>query len=80
VSARALEAGKSAATARAVARWLCLGATPTFALLALWTTGPGAGPALCSAASTSPLNGMAAMYLLMSAFHAPPWLKLIAGR
>jgi len=28
----------------------------------------------------SPLCGMAAMYLLMSAFHAAPWLRLISGR
>jgi hypothetical protein len=28
----------------------------------------------------SPLAGMGAMYLLMSAFHSPPWLKLIARR
>jgi hypothetical protein len=27
-----------------------------------------------------PLSGMAPMYLLMSAFHAAPWLKLIAAR
>jgi len=25
----------------------------------------------------APLTGMTAMYLLMSAFHAAPWLKLI---
>jgi hypothetical protein len=41
----------------------------------------GGGPldALCSA-DASPLSGMALMYLLMSAFHLAPWLKLIAGR
>ena len=32
------------------------------------------------AAHVSPLSGMATMYLLMSAFHAAPWLKLIRGR
>jgi hypothetical protein len=26
---------------------------------------------------TSPLSGMVPMYLLMSAFHLAPWLKLI---
>jgi len=26
------------------------------------------------------LGGMVPMYLLMSAFHSAPWLKLIAGR
>jgi hypothetical protein len=30
---------------------------------------------LCAA---SPLNGMVPMYLLMSAFHSAPWLKLIS--
>jgi hypothetical protein len=32
---------------------------------------------LCSAPHASPLSQMATMYLLMSAFHAGPWLKLI---
>ena len=27
-----------------------------------------------------PLSGMAPMYLLMSAFHASPWLELISRR
>jgi hypothetical protein len=35
---------------------------------------------LCSAAHVSPLSGMVTMYLLMSAFHAAPWLKLIRTR
>jgi hypothetical protein len=36
---------------------------------------------LCSAAEhTSPLSGMVPMYLLMSAFHSAPWLKLISSR
>ena len=30
---------------------------------------------LCSAADPSPLTGMVPMYLLMSVFHASPWLK-----
>jgi hypothetical protein len=29
---------------------------------------------------TSPFGGMVPMYLLMSLFHSPPWLKLIAAR
>jgi hypothetical protein len=32
----------------------------------------------CSAAS--PLEGMTAMYVLMSAFHSVPWLKLMSRR
>jgi hypothetical protein len=36
---------------------------------------------LCSAShDASPLTGMVAMYLLMSAFHSAPWLKLISSR
>ena len=65
------------------ADWLCLAATPTFAVLALLTAVASGGPqdVLCAAAhSGSPLNGMAAMYLLMSAFHSVPWLKLISRR
>jgi hypothetical protein len=36
---------------------------------------------LCSAAQdASPLSGMVPMYLLMSAFHLTPWLKLVSKR
>jgi hypothetical protein len=36
---------------------------------------------LCSATQgASALTGMVPMYLLMSAFHSAPWLKLISGR
>ncbi|MGH6711071.1 MAG: hypothetical protein ACREEK_19120 [Bradyrhizobium sp.] len=59
---------------------LYLAAAPTFAIMALLTSvlGGGALDALCS--SASPLSGMAPMYLLMSAFHLAPWLKLISRR
>ena len=63
--------------------WLCLAAAPTFAIMALLTSvlGSGQPDMLCSAAhDASSLGGMVAMYLLMSAFHFPPWLKLISGR
>jgi hypothetical protein len=63
--------------------WLSLAATPTFAFMAALTGVLGGGPheMLCSATEhTSPLSGMVAMYLLMSAFHAPPWLKLLCRR
>ena len=58
---------------------LALAASPTFALMALLTAIAGDGPAatLCSSGNLSPLSGMVTMYLLMSAFHAAPWLKLI---
>jgi hypothetical protein len=61
--------------------WLYLAAAPTFAIMALLTGALGGGrpDILCSAAGhTSPLSGMIPMYLLMSAFHSPPWLKLIS--
>jgi hypothetical protein len=72
------ESGKPAAMG--AADFLYLAAAPTFAIMALLTGffGGGSSDALCS--SASPLSGMAPMYLLMSAFHAAPWLKLIAGR
>lgn len=60
-----------------VADWLHLAATPAFALMAL-LTGLTGGDMLCGTAS--PLGGMVPMYLLMSAFHLPPWLRLMAGR
>ena len=62
-----------------VAEGLALAASPTFAIMALVTGVIGGGPAemLCSAAHGSPLSGMVTMYLLMSAFHMAPWLKLI---
>jgi hypothetical protein len=64
------------------ADWLALAASPTFAAMALLALVPGGDPArlLCSAAHASPLGGMATMYLLMSAFHMAPWLRLIRAR
>ena len=74
--------GSVKAAARGAAGWLSLAAAPTFALMALLTLIPGGMPdPLCSAGQdASPLSGMTAMYLLMSAFHLAPWLKLIARR
>jgi hypothetical protein len=69
-----------AATAGHLARWLALAATPTFAIMVLLTAMIGAGPAeiLCGAGQGSLLGGMVPMYLLMSAFHATAWLRLLA--
>lgn len=63
-----------------LAYWLGLAAAPTFALMALWSAFfDGQPDMLCMATlSSSPMSGMTVMYLLMSAFHSPPWLKLIA--
>jgi hypothetical protein len=65
------------------AEWLCLAAAPTFAIMALLTGvfGGGQMTMMCvTAQDASPLSGMAPMYLLMSAFHSAPWLKLIGSR
>jgi hypothetical protein len=64
------------------ADFLYLAAAPTFAVMALLTCvlGGGSSDALCSIAGVSPLSGMVPMYLLMSAFHLAPWLKLISRR
>jgi hypothetical protein len=60
--------------------WLRFAATPTFAAMAAATglLGDGRMDLLCGHAS--PLSGMVPMYLLMSAFHASPWLKLLLDR
>jgi hypothetical protein len=62
--------------------WLGFAAAPTFAVMALLTGVSGGPPdVLCSATRhASPFGGMAAMYLLMSAFHLGPWLRLISSR
>jgi hypothetical protein len=75
-------AGSGNAAALGAANWLSLAAAPTFAIMALLTGVLGGGPPdmLCSAAQdASPLTGMVPMYLLMSAFHSAPWLKLISS-
>ena len=69
--------------ARGVAYGLGLAAAPTFAIMALLTAVLGGGPAdmLCSGMQDAwPLGGMVPMYVLMSAFHSSPWLKLMFGR
>jgi hypothetical protein len=62
-------------------RLLSLAATPTFAVMALLTAvhGDGMPDMICSAAREgSVMTGMVPMYLLMSAFHLGPWLKLLS--
>jgi len=66
--------------ARGMADWLCLAASPVFAVMALVAQGDGHADMFCSAVmNTSPLGGMVPMYLLMSLFHSTPWLKLVFG-
>lgn len=78
----------SSATRRNIAAlratdWLAFAASPTFAVMALLTgvLGGSQPEFLCLAAHDAlPLDGMVTMYLLMSAFHAAPWLNLISSR
>ena len=73
-------AGPLGPSNRGAADWLSLAAAPTFAVMALLTAIGGSGPldVLCSSASA--LGGMVPMYVLMSAFHLAPWLRLISRR
>jgi hypothetical protein len=76
-------AGSGNAPALGPADRLSLAAAPTFAIMALLTGVLGGGPPdmLCSAAhDASGLSGMVPMYVLMSAFHAAPWVKLVSSR
>jgi hypothetical protein len=69
--------------ARGAADAVCLAAAPTFVVMALLSCLPSGNPyePVCSAMRhAAPMTGMAWMYLLMSAFHLPPWLKLITLR
>ena len=61
---------------------LYLAATPTFAIMAALTSVSGGNAdMMCSAAHGAwQLGGMVPMYVLMSAFHSPPWLKRILRR
>jgi len=70
------------AAALGAASWLGLAAAPTFAVMALLTalSGKGTDMLCASAHGVSPLSGMVPMYVLMSAFHSAPWLKLISRR
>ncbi|HZZ63243.1 MAG TPA: hypothetical protein VFE63_19095 [Roseiarcus sp.] len=59
---------------------LGLAAAPTFALMALWTIFFGGQAHMVCSATQAPLSmsGMAVMYLLMSALHLAPWLRLFS--
>ena len=66
---------------RDVTGWICLAASPTFALMAWVAAADMPRIAICSSVSgMPPMNGMAWMYLLMSLFHVSPWLKLVFDR
>ena len=76
-----LTVSRRGACSGSTAELLRLAAAPTLAAMALLSSilGQASADALCSAAQgASQLTGMAMMYVLMSIFHAPPWLKLIS--
>ena len=60
-------------------RWIGLAAAPVFAAMASLAAAGAPRMPLCAAAM-SPIDGMAWMYLLMSLFHLPPWLRLAFDR
>ncbi|MGN6581929.1 MAG: hypothetical protein ACTHJ1_18340 [Bordetella sp.] len=71
------------AIARGAADGLHLAAAPTFALMALLTAVHDGGMQqmrCMSVGDISSWNSMSLMYLLMSAGHAAPWIRLAAGR
>jgi hypothetical protein len=75
-----MERGIAGTHLSGAAEWLHLAAAPTFAAMALlgvFTDNP--MDMLCSIGGhgMSSLNGMPLMYLLMSAFHAGPWLQRV---
>jgi len=75
------KAGNGGSAAPGAVGWLSLAAAPTFAAMALWTIGAGnQQDVLCMSSHGAWLNGMAAMYALMTVFHASPWVTLIFGQ
>jgi hypothetical protein len=76
------ETGRRRLAALGAGGWLGIAAAPTFAVMALLTYVSGGDvDMMCSAAhGVSWLGGMVPMYVLMSAFHSGPWLKLISWR
>lgn len=78
----ALTSSRERSAVRYLTEGLRLAAAPTFLVLALLNglpDGDAASEVLCITGDhTAPFSDMVAMYLLMSVFHAPPWLKLIA--
>jgi hypothetical protein len=74
--------GSGETAAPEVRFWLAVAAAPTFAGMAIWTVlSDGPSQMLCmSSPDPWPFDGMAAMYILMTIFHAEPWISLVLGR
>jgi len=64
------------------ADYIHLAAAPAFAIMAvlIFVLDAGSADTLCSVALMSPLSGMAPMYLLMTALHTAPSIKMISTR
>ena len=65
------------------AQYLALAAAPVFALMGLLTFVAGDSHAALLCSEQEPFwlpTGMTPMYLLMAAFHLPPWLSLARRR
>ncbi len=77
----AIDAQDRDSAATTAAKFLSLAAAPVFTAMALLTAIMGSPPDLLCAATegAAPLNGMAPMYLLMSALHVAPWLRLFSS-
>jgi hypothetical protein len=81
IAARSETGRRGDAAALGTAGWLGLAAAPTFAVMAVLSGLSGGADMMCPAADgVSVLSGMVPMYVLMSAFHVVPWLKLISRR
>jgi hypothetical protein len=82
IAARDDAGRRSQPAAPDAAGWLGLAAAPTFAAMAFLTLVHGEdADMMCSAMhGGSPLGGMVPMYVLMSAFHAGPWVRLVSRR
>ncbi|MES2151877.1 MAG: hypothetical protein V4508_19025 [Pseudomonadota bacterium] len=85
MSAQSLSPGAAPGAPAGKAVWLanllCLAAAPSFALMALLTAIGGGPDPICSANGPGfHAGGMGAMYLMMSAFHLPAWLRKLRQR
>ena len=78
----ALDRARLAGGARRASHRLHFAATPVFAAMAFATAiAPGVPmDMLCPAPHGLGLGGMTVMYGLMRAFHAGPWLRMLAAR
>lgn len=75
----ARECGRGIQLSRDGATWLSFAASPAFALMA-WISANDVQAMICvSGPDGLPIGGMRFMYLLMSLFHLPPWLRFISA-